>query len=93
MADLRVDYDDLQLLSSRLDRAIDQMHDDSSTMSSIAGAVGDGDLAGKIRDFADSWSVHRGNIRENVSWLQGQVDRIATELKARDDELANGLRG
>ena len=93
MADLRIDYDELQLLGTRLSRAIDQMKDDTSTMSTIAEAVGDGDLAGKIRDFADSWSTHRGNIRENLVWLRDQVEQISSEFEARDDELANGLRG
>ena len=88
---IRVDYDQLTRLHTRLQTASSNMHDDSSTMQELADAVGDSRLAGRIREFGKDWSVHRANILENVDWLREKVKMIADEFEKIDKDLATGL--
>lgn len=88
---LKVDYDQLTSLETRLNSAADNMRDDRQTMEALASAVGDAKLADRIRDFSSDWSINRANIRENVEWLREKVAMIADELESLDSELAKGL--
>ncbi|MBG6056294.1 hypothetical protein IWX81_002726 [Salinibacterium sp. CAN_S4] len=90
---LRVDYGDLSLLEGRLTQIVSSMKSDNHTTSDLAAAVGDPRLAGKITEFGDSWSVHRGQISEEIEWMRDKVREISDGFATTDGDLADGLKG
>ena len=88
---IRVDYNQLTTLHTRLQTAASNMRDDSLTMNGLADYVGDEKLAGRIREFGKDWRVHRANLLENVEWMQEKVKQVADEFKKIDGDLATGL--
>jgi len=91
MADLRVDIDQLDLLRSRLDRALEVINEESDMARDLGSAVGDGRLSGKIGDFSSSWNKHRYDIRDNLEWLKDSIGKIGESFESIDTELATAL--
>ncbi|MGL4339159.1 MAG: hypothetical protein ACRCSP_01865 [Rhodoglobus sp.] len=90
---LKVDYDNLSLLSNTLTECVEFMSDDKNATSLLADAVGDARLAHKLNEFTDSWSIHRKKIAQDLESLRVNVDEVATQFETVDSELAAGLEG
>jgi hypothetical protein len=89
---LRVDYDDLSTLDTKLTHIVGSMKNDNHTTSDLAAAVGDARLADKINEFGHSWSIHRGQITEELEWMRDKVREISDGFKGTDTDLAAGLK-
>jgi len=90
---IKVDYNDLEALETKLTTIVNALGADGSTMTTLANAVGDHRLADKVLEYGKSWAVHRIQINEDIEWIRDQVRDIATKLSATDADLANGLKG
>ncbi|WP_411700774.1 hypothetical protein [Conyzicola sp.] len=91
MADLRVDIDQLDLLRTRLDKALDVINEESDMSRDLGSLVGDARLSGAIRDFSSSWNKHRYDIRDNLEWLKDSIGKIGESFENMDTELATAL--
>ncbi|MCU1515050.1 MAG: hypothetical protein JWO10_2140 [Microbacteriaceae bacterium] len=91
MPDLKIEFDDLDLLKARLDAALLQFESDVSNTQELEAASGHLILAGAIDQFSTKWNKHRMDIRDNLDWMKDSVGKIGTSFTKTDDALANAL--
>jgi len=91
MSDLKLDLDQLDLLKTRLDKALDVINSESNMAGEVGGLVGDSRFSGRIDDFAGDWNKHRRDIRDNLEWLKDSVGKIGDSFTDIDDNLADSL--
>lgn len=93
MADLRVDTDLLHELDSALKLIVNTLDSASGMSRSTSHAVGDGDLAGVVIDFADDWEDTRDDMLEAVRNVSDAVHMITDAFDTLDTELVKSLLG
>jgi hypothetical protein len=91
MPDLKIEFDDLDLLKDRLDAALLQLEADVSNTSELEVACGHLILAGAIDAFSTTWNKHRMDIRDNLQWMKDSVGKIGTSFTKTDEALADAL--
>lgn len=91
MADLKISDDVLDQLKSGLKSITDQLHQSSSFAGEVAELVGDGELAGKVRSFSSSWSVHRTKMIDGVTLIHDQTATIDDKFGEVDAQFTHAL--
>ena len=91
MSDLKLDLDQLDLLKSRIDKALTVINEEGNMAHEIGGLVGDGRFSGRIESFSGDWDKHRYDIRDNLEWLKDSIGKIGESFESIDTELATAL--
>ena len=91
MSDLKLDLDQLDLLKSRIDKALTVINEEGNMAHEIGGLVGDGRFSGRIEGLSSDWNKHRYDIRDNLEWLKDSVGKINDSFTDIDDNLATSL--
>lgn len=76
----------LRTVASELEHA-------TSNSERAADAVGDRLLAERVREFADSWQIRRGEMLESIAALAEAATVTGETFAELDTELAAALRG
>jgi uncharacterized phage infection (PIP) family protein YhgE len=91
VADLKLDLELLDKLSSDLAAVVAEFKNADDFSDDVAEATGQDDLAGKVRDFASKWNDKRGKMTTEVENLQKQISGISKGFTSVDDGLAKAL--
>jgi len=89
--DIQLDMDDLTALASDLASVIDEFEKAKSNAGEAADATGSRELADKVKGFANSWSIRRGKMIEDIKVLQQTIQMIAENFQAADEDMARAL--
>ncbi|MCU1479684.1 MAG: hypothetical protein JWQ19_470 [Subtercola sp.] len=93
MADLVVDTDMLRELDSALQLILHTLESSGGMSRSTAHACGDGDLAGRLIDFADDWHDTRADMIDAVKSISDAVHVVSDAFDTLDSKLVQSLLG
>lgn len=86
MSDLIIDGDSLQATAGRIRQVLDSFATAGSDAHEAADHVGHHGLAGRVKEFADGWDIHRGRFSEELGHIADAfeaVDETFTDLDNR----------
>lgn len=92
MADLDIDYNELDRARREIDRAASTFRRADRVSSDIAGLVGHGGLAGKVNEFADSWDITRDKLQESLEFIADSLQAVVDTFTELDMEQAKALK-
>ncbi|MCH1884141.1 hypothetical protein [Agrococcus sp. ARC_14] len=88
MSDIRITYETLDGAVTNLGFVATQLSASDDTSEAAAGAVGHDGLAGRVREFADSWDDNRERFQEAAEDLADAVAGITMAFRELDVRLA-----
>ncbi|SCE44692.1 hypothetical protein GA0115240_16314 [Streptomyces sp. DvalAA-14] len=91
MTDLKVSYDRLEESSRNLQAIQRELEDTGHHQSDIAGALGSGDMAHAMHDFASNWDYHRHKLLDKIQAMGEMAEKTMEAFKDVDEKLRNGL--
>ena len=91
MSDLDIDYAELQSAVERLSRATDAFEDAGLDAHALADLTGHPRVAGKLRDFADNWDYHRGQLLQSMQTVLAGLQAIEETFREVDASLAKSV--
>lgn len=91
MSDLEIDYAELQSAVERLSRATDAFQNASLDAHALADLTGHPRVAGKVRDFADNWDYHRGQLLQSMQTVLAGLQAIEETFREVDASLAKSV--
>lgn len=91
MSDLEIDYAELQSAVERLSRATDAFEDAGLDAHALADLTGHPRVAGKVRDFADNWDYHRGQLLQSMQTVLAGLQAIEETFREVDASLAKAV--
>ena len=92
MADLTIDYDELDRARREIDNAASTFRRADRVSNDIAGLVGHGGLAGKVNEFADSWDITRDKLQESLEFIADSLQAVVDTFTELDNEQAKALQ-
>ena len=92
MSDIRIDLDRLDSARARLDTVITEFDATSPVQAHLAGATGHPRLISVVDDFRSAWSVRRGEMVEELTFLRDAVQAIHDTFVELDQSLADQAR-
>ena len=96
MANLSIDYDELNRARIDIDDVLSSFKRADSVSSDIAGLVGHSGLASKVNDFSDSWDISRDKLKESLSFISESLTAVVdtfTELDAAQAKAVSSTEG
>ena len=93
MADLKVSYDWLSQTTSNLKAIHNELEHTGEHQSDIKGALGSGDIADAMDDFANNWDNHRRKILDKVQALGDMSEKTMEAFQDLEKKLAGGILG
>lgn len=93
MPDLSVDTAVLIEAGHSLRAVASEFEHADSTSDDAADAVGEHDLADRVREFADNWKIRRGEMLEKIGTLAEQASVTGETFEQLDRDLAAAIRG
>jgi hypothetical protein len=91
MADLKVDYQVLEFTHATLSRLASQFDGMQTQQAQYDRAMGSGDIAGAMDNFAGNWAIHRRQLIGKMQDLDQMVAAALREFPKTDSQLANSL--
>jgi hypothetical protein len=91
MADLKVDYQLLDAIEHNLSNLVSQFEHIETQTSSYDGAMGSGDIAGAMGNFAGNWDYHRKQMVSSMQSLGTMVSETRQQFQGTDDKLKTSL--
>lgn len=92
MTDLAVDPQALATLAARLSRIRENVKALPGFVQGGAEALGDGDLADRLRSFVDGWRDGRQAIEDDITQVLGFLQGAAQTYASHDDQLAAAIQ-
>ncbi|WP_378146930.1 hypothetical protein ACFJGV_03725 [Cnuibacter sp. UC19_7] len=93
MPDLLVDTDTLRSLDEALKLIVATLDGAEGMSRSTADASGNGELAGRLIDFADDWEDNREDMLEAVRTVSDAIHFIAQGFEVLDQDLLDAILG
>lgn len=91
MADLKVDYQLLDSTERSLSSLVSEFQNIKAQEGSYDGAMGSGDIAGAMDNFAGNWDYHRRKLVGSMQALGKMVSETKREFSKTDCQLASSL--
>lgn len=91
MTDLKVSYDTLEESSRHLTAIQHELDDIKHHQSDIADALGSGDMAHAMHDFAGNWDYHRHKLLDKIQAMGEMTEKTLEAFKDVDKKLKDGL--
>lgn len=89
--DIQLDMADLEALASDLAAVIDEFESAKANAAEAAEATGHSELSGKVKGFANKWSITRGKMIEDIKALQQTIQMITENFQTADEDMARAL--
>lgn len=90
-SDLRISYSELESTRATMGALIGDLENIQANQSAYDGAMGSGDIAGAMDNFAGNWSIHRKKLLGKMKNLNSMVGAALTEFPKTDREAASWL--
>lgn len=91
MSDIRIDFDRLDRAHERLGSALADFEGAGEVGADLPGAVGYPPLATVTDQFRSAWSIRRGELAEELRFLDDAVVAIRDTFQELDAELVRRL--
>jgi hypothetical protein len=88
VTDLRISYPDLESTKSTLNSLVNEFQNIQTRQSGYDWAMGSGDVAGAMDNFAGNWDYHRKKLLGKMQNLDSMVSAALTEFQKTDHDLA-----
>ena len=88
MTDLRISYPDLESTKSTLNSLVNEFQNIQTQQSQYDWAMGSGDVAGAMGNFAGNWDYHRKKLLGKMQNLDSMVSEALTQFQKTDHDLA-----
>lgn len=89
MSDIRIDFDRLERAHSRLTSVIGDFESTSQVQAHLADATGHPQLSHVVSDFRSAWSIRRGELVEELNFIDDAVQAIHDTFTELDKSLAD----
>lgn len=93
MSDLNIDTTVLREAGSSLRVVATEFEHANARSDTAAEAVGHGDLADRVREFAHNWDDKRGKMLEGIAFLAEAATAVGEHFEDLETELVASLRG
>jgi hypothetical protein len=91
MPDLKVDYQALSFTHQTLGGLVSQFKDIQTQQARYDWAMGSGDVAGAMDNFAGNWNYHRQQLINSMNDLDSMVVAALEQFPKTDNQLAKNL--
>jgi hypothetical protein len=91
MADLKVDYQALSFTHQTLGGLASQFQNIQTQQSHYDWAMGSGDVAGAMDNFAGNWTYHRNQLISSINDLDSMVAAALEQFPKTDSQLTKSL--
>lgn len=91
MTDLRISYQDLESTKSTMSSLVNEFQNIQTQQSQYDWAMGSGDVAGAMDNFAGNWNYHRKQLLGKMQNLDSMVGEALTQFPKTDRGLAKQL--
>lgn len=91
MADLKVDYQLLESIESRLSSLLSEFQNIQARTGGYDSAMGSGAVASAMDGFAGDWSKHRKSLITSMQSLGKMVSETIQQFQKADKKLASSL--
>jgi len=88
MSDIRIDFDRLDRARTRLTTVIGDFDATGDVQAQLPAATGHLRLAGVVGDFRSAWSVRRGQLTEELKFINDSITAIHDTFQELDKDLA-----
>jgi hypothetical protein len=88
MVDLRISYPDLESTRAAMGSLVSEFENLQTTQSGYDAALGSGDIAAAMGNFAGNWDYHRKVLMNKMRNLDKLVSQALTQFKETDTRLA-----
>lgn len=92
MSDIRIDFDRLDRAHSRLTSVIGDFESASQVQAHLPDATGHPQLSQVVTDFRTAWSVRRGELVDELHFIDDAVQAIHDTFEELDKSLADQAR-
>ena len=92
MSDLRFDGDSLRAAATRVRHVVESFASAGSDAHDAAEYVGHAGLAGRVREFADGWDIHRAKFTEELHKMADLLEAVDDTFTDLDNATAQKLR-
>ena len=89
MSDIRIDFDRLDRAHSRLSSVIGDFESTSQVQAHLADATGHPQLSPVVSDFRAAWSIRRGELVDELRFIDDAVQAIHDTFEELDKSLAD----
>jgi len=89
--DFKVDTEVLRNTGAQLMDIVDALKGAKDDAATLAGHVGHGGLAARVRDFADNWQSRRQEMLETIGSLGEVSEGVGIAFEEWDSELARAI--
>ena len=89
MSDIRIDFDRLDRAHSRLSSVIGDFESTSQVQAHLADATGHPQLSPEVSDFRAAWSIRRGELVDELRFIDDAVQAIHDTFEELDKSLAD----
>lgn len=91
MADLKVDYQLLGSIEHSLSSLLSEFQNIQVQTSAYDGALGSGDVASAMDNFAGNWNDHRKSLISSMQALGKMVSETRQQFQKADNKLKSTL--
>jgi hypothetical protein len=91
MEDLKVSYGKLEESAKNLKTVQSELQNIGGHQSDIKGALGSGDIAHAMDDFANNWDYHRNKLLDKVTGLLEATKKTVEAFGDVDSKLTKSL--
>jgi hypothetical protein len=91
MADLKVDYQLLDMTERSLSSLKSEFENIKARTDCYDGAFGSGDIASAMGHFSGNWDYHRGKLVEEMAALGTMVAQTRKSFQDADEQLKASL--
>ncbi len=92
MADLKLDFAELRTSAGNAETVASRLARAESIAAAAAADTGHDRLAGKVREFGDTWDIARGTLQENLHVIADYLRAVADTFSDLDTDLAAALQ-
>lgn len=91
MSDLRIDYDGFRQAATALDDVVSRFDSAHANAHAASEYVGHAGLAHKVREFADSWDINRGELRDGLAFVSAALTAVVETFSDLDTQFGRDL--
>ncbi|SFF12725.1 hypothetical protein SAMN05216251_108281 [Actinacidiphila alni] len=93
MTDLKVSYDRLEESTRDLKSIQRELEDTGDHQDDVKDALGSGDMAHAMHDFAHNWNYHRHKLLDRIQAMGEMAEKTMEAFKDVDKKLADESKG